>query len=122
MIEIEVRDGLYHVRGPKIELCLTKAEFIQALRRAKWVKRQQRRAARVAPNAASDPLAYGYHQRAGRTFCRVSPISLVNSSSFAVTVAPGITAQLVSAVASLAQARKPHLFFVTWKSFCGTLC
>jgi hypothetical protein len=49
MIEIEVRNGLYHVRGPKFELCLTKAEFIQALRRAKWVTRQQERAARVRP-------------------------------------------------------------------------
>jgi hypothetical protein len=48
MIKIEVRDGLYHVCGPKFELCLTKAEFIQALRRAKWVKRQQARQAREA--------------------------------------------------------------------------
>jgi hypothetical protein len=46
MIEIELRDGLYHVRGPKFELCLTKAEFIQALRRAKWVKRRQAQQAR----------------------------------------------------------------------------
>jgi hypothetical protein len=49
MIEIEVRDGLYHVRGPKFELCLTKAEFIAALQRAKRVTRQQQRSARVAP-------------------------------------------------------------------------
>jgi hypothetical protein len=47
MIEVEVRDGLYHVRGPTFELCLTKAEFIQALRRAKWVKRPQAMQART---------------------------------------------------------------------------
>jgi hypothetical protein len=39
MIEINVRHGLYHVRGSKFELCLTKAEFIEALPRAKRVKR-----------------------------------------------------------------------------------
>jgi hypothetical protein len=49
MIEIELRDGLYYVRGPKFELCLTKAEFIRCLRRAKWVKRRQVMAARHQP-------------------------------------------------------------------------
>jgi hypothetical protein len=52
MIEIEVRDGLYHVRGPKFELCLTKAEFVQALRWAKWVKRRETRQAREAQEAS----------------------------------------------------------------------
>jgi hypothetical protein len=41
MIEVELRDGLYHVRGCKFELCLTKAEFIQALRRAKGATRRR---------------------------------------------------------------------------------
>jgi hypothetical protein len=41
MIEFELRDSLYHVRGCKFELCLTKAALVQALRRAKWVKRRQ---------------------------------------------------------------------------------
>jgi len=54
MITIEVRDGLYHVRGPKLELCLTKAEFIQALRRAKWVNRRETRQARDAPEECQD--------------------------------------------------------------------
>jgi hypothetical protein len=54
MIEVEVRDGLYHVRGPTFELCLTKAEFIQALRRAKWVKRREARQARQAVTASAE--------------------------------------------------------------------
>ena len=41
---------------------------------------------------------------------RVSPLSPVNASSFAVTVAPSITAQAASAVASLAEACKHRAF------------
>jgi hypothetical protein len=52
MIEIEVRDGLYQMRGLTFERCLTKAEFIQALRRAKGVNRRQARQARQ-PDTAS---------------------------------------------------------------------
>jgi hypothetical protein len=36
MIELNVQDGLYIVKLPKIVLILTREEFIQALRRGKW--------------------------------------------------------------------------------------
>jgi hypothetical protein len=56
MVDIEVRNGLYHVRGPKFEPYLTKAEFIQALRWAEWVKRRQ---ALQARQTASVPWTWG---------------------------------------------------------------
>ena len=102
MIAIEVRDGAYIVKASKCVLVLIKAQFSEALKRGKAYCRAQQCVARLAPNAASDPLAYEYHQRAGRTCRRVSPIS----PYFTVNADAGITAQAVSAVASLAQARK----------------
>jgi hypothetical protein len=53
MIEIEVKDGLYLVRGPKFTLALTKSEFITALKRAKRYKRWESPAARLAPQPQS---------------------------------------------------------------------
>jgi hypothetical protein len=41
MIAIEVRDGRYIVTLPKSILVLTKAEFIQALRRGKWWRQRE---------------------------------------------------------------------------------
>jgi hypothetical protein len=46
MIELEVRDGWYIVRLPKCVLVLTRQQFIEALRRGKWWRRQQAMAAR----------------------------------------------------------------------------
>jgi hypothetical protein len=54
MITIEVRNGLYLVRLPKqCVLVLTKAEFIQALRRGKWWRR--RRALQARTEEATRP-------------------------------------------------------------------
>jgi hypothetical protein len=41
MIGLEVRDGFYIITLPKSILALTKAEFIQALRRGKWWRRRE---------------------------------------------------------------------------------
>jgi hypothetical protein len=49
LIGVEVRDGLYIVRLPKSLLVLTKAEFIQALRRGTWWGRRQALRARQGP-------------------------------------------------------------------------
>ena len=40
MIHVEVRDGFYIVTMPKSILVLTRAEFIQALRRGRWWRRR----------------------------------------------------------------------------------
>jgi hypothetical protein len=47
VIGVEVKDGRYVVTLPKYSLVLTKAEFIQALRRGKWWRRRQRPEARM---------------------------------------------------------------------------
>jgi hypothetical protein len=49
MIELNVQDGLYIVKLPKIVLILTREEFIQALRRGKWWKRRAAIEARPSP-------------------------------------------------------------------------
>jgi hypothetical protein len=49
MIGIEVKDGFYLISLPKCLVVLTKAEFIQALRRGKWWRRREALAARVPP-------------------------------------------------------------------------
>lgn len=49
MIEIEVRDGAYIVKASKCVLGLTKAQFIEALKRGKAYRRAQQGAGRVAP-------------------------------------------------------------------------
>jgi hypothetical protein len=36
MIDVQIRDGRYLITLPKRVLVLTKAEFIQALRRGQW--------------------------------------------------------------------------------------
>jgi len=41
MITITLVDGLYHVKGPRCLLVLTKVELIRCLRRGKWWKRRQ---------------------------------------------------------------------------------
>lgn len=48
MIDIQLIDGWYVVRASKCTLVMTKSEFIQALRRGKWWKRQQSFQARTA--------------------------------------------------------------------------
>jgi hypothetical protein len=47
MIEITLVDGLYHVKGPRCLLVLTKAELIRCLRRGKFWKRRQALQART---------------------------------------------------------------------------
>jgi hypothetical protein len=49
MIEIEVRDGWYIVKGPKMVLLLTRDELIRSLRRGRWWKRRQALQNRLAP-------------------------------------------------------------------------
>jgi hypothetical protein len=49
VIELEVKDGLYIIKGPKYVLVMTKAEFIQSLRRGKWWNRRQAMAERNLP-------------------------------------------------------------------------
>jgi hypothetical protein len=48
MIGVEIREGLYILTLPKCILVLTKAEFIQALRRGKWWRRREALQARQA--------------------------------------------------------------------------
>jgi hypothetical protein len=48
MITIEIRDGRYVITLPKCVLVLTKAEFIQGLRRGKWWRRREAMQARHA--------------------------------------------------------------------------
>jgi hypothetical protein len=47
MIEIELKDGRYVVRGPKLFLVLTREQFIAALKRGKAYQRQQALAQRL---------------------------------------------------------------------------
>lgn len=49
MIEVTVRNGLYIVTLAKAVLVLTKAEFVQALRRGKWWKRRHTLQAQITP-------------------------------------------------------------------------
>jgi hypothetical protein len=53
MIGIEVKDGLYLITLPKGLVVLTKAEFIQALRRGKWWRRRETLQARAQDQTAS---------------------------------------------------------------------
>jgi hypothetical protein len=59
VIEIQAQDGWYIVHTPKSLLVMTKAEFIQALRRGKWWKRRQaldqRQAQALDEHAAAIP-------------------------------------------------------------------
>jgi hypothetical protein len=47
MIDIKLVDGRYLITLPKLTLVLTKAQFIEALRRGKAYKRQQALASRL---------------------------------------------------------------------------
>jgi hypothetical protein len=62
VIEIELKDGVYLVRGPKCLLVLTKAQFIAALQAGKRWKRRAAFKARLAavqedpcPTSGSSP-------------------------------------------------------------------
>jgi hypothetical protein len=56
MIGVEVHDGLYIVTITKCTLVLTKAEFIQALRRGKWWRRREALNARGEQSSECDSI------------------------------------------------------------------
>jgi hypothetical protein len=47
MIEIECRDGWWIIKAPKMRLVLTKAQFIEALRRGRQYRRREQQQARL---------------------------------------------------------------------------
>lgn len=55
MIDVQVHDGRYVITLPKTVLVLTRAEFIQALRRGKWWRRREALKARQGRHEASPP-------------------------------------------------------------------
>jgi hypothetical protein len=57
MIDIKLIDGWYVVTAPKCTLVLTKAQFIEALRRGRWWRRRQALRARLAPVTNRDDEA-----------------------------------------------------------------
>jgi len=55
MIEVHISNGRYVITLPKSILVLTKAEFIQALRRGTWWRRREALKARQGRHEASPP-------------------------------------------------------------------
>jgi hypothetical protein len=49
MIGVEVKDGLYIISLPKCVVVMSKAQFLEALKKGKWWRRRQALAARVPP-------------------------------------------------------------------------